>query len=52
MRGGAKLWTQEEEEFFLQNENELSDADMAELLGRTEKAIWMHAYKQVCQQVR
>lgn len=45
MRAGAKLWTQEEEEFFLQNENELSDVDMAELLGRTEKAIWMHRNK-------
>lgn len=43
MKGQA--WTQEEEEFFLQNENELSDADMAELLGRTEKAIWMHRNK-------
>lgn len=39
------VWTQEEEEFFLQNENELTDADMAELLGRTEKAIWMHRNK-------
>lgn len=45
MRGGAKKWSQEDEEFFLQNENELTDADMAELLGRTEKAIWMHRNK-------
>lgn len=45
MRGGAKLWTQEEDEFLLQNENELTDADIAELLGRTEKAIWMHRNK-------
>lgn len=45
MRGNAKKWSQEEDEFFLQNENELTDADMAELLGRTEKAIWMHRNK-------
>lgn len=29
----------------MQNENDLTDADMAELLGRTEKAIWMHRNK-------